>query len=95
VLIHFKDGSSRDGVIVGLTGGSMRVAMAGLEDISEFNLMNGQWISLDRCEIVTFEFPPELAQHERFKAAVTAAIRPIRRLPGYLEADDWAPQKVN
>jgi hypothetical protein len=73
----------------------MRVAMAGCEDISEFSLVNGQWISLGRCEIVSFEFPPGLAQHERFKAAVTEAIKPIGRLRGYLEIDDWAPQKVN
>jgi hypothetical protein len=95
VLINFKNGSSCDGIIVGLTGGSMRVAVAGCEDISEFTLANGQWISLDRCEIVSFEFPPELTQHERFKAAVTEAIKPIARLPVYLEADHWAPRKVN
>ena len=95
MLIHFKDGSRRYGLIVGLTGGMMRVAVADCEDVSEFNLVNGAWISSDRCEVVSFEFPPGLAQHEDFRAAVIKAIKPMKRLPGYPGPADCALRNVN
>ena len=95
MLIHSKDGSSRHGFIVGLAGSVMRVAVAGSEDVSEFNLVNGAWISSDTCELVSFEFPPGLTEHERFKAAVTEVVKPIKSLPRYLGTNDWVPEKVN
>ena len=49
----------------------MCVAVVGCEDVSEFKIVNGAWISSDRCEVVSFEFPPGLAQHEDFRAAAT------------------------
>ena len=70
MIIHSKDGSSRYGLIVGLTGSVIRVAVADCEDMSEFNLMNGVWISFDRREVGSLEFPPELTEHEYFKAAI-------------------------
>ena len=95
MLIHSKDGSSRYGLIVGLTGNVMRVAVADAEDVSEFMLVNGAWISVDRCEVVSFAFPPGLAQHEVFNARVAEAVKPIESLPGYLAMNDWVPRDVN
>ena len=95
MLIRFADGRSLKGLIVGLTGGTMRVALPGREDIFEFNLVNGQWVSADTCEVVSFEFPPGITQHADFQAAVAEAVKPIGRLAGYLEIDAWAPRKVN
>jgi hypothetical protein len=95
LLIHFKDGTRRYGLIVGLTGGVMRVAVADCEDVSEFHLVKGAWVASDWCEVVSFEFPPGLAQHEDFRAAVTRAVKPIERLPGSPGPADWALGNVN
>ena len=95
MLIHTKDGTSRYGLIVGLAGNVMRVAVADCEDVSEFKLVDGVWISSDRCEVVSFEFPPGLSQHEAFKAEVTKAIKPMESLPGYVGTNDWVPGTVN
>jgi hypothetical protein len=73
----------------------MRVAVADSEDVSEFNLVNDVWISSDQCEVVSFEFPPGLTEHEYFKAAVTEGVKPIKSLPGYLEMNDWLSENVN
>jgi len=94
LLIIQKDGSSRYGLIVGLTGAVMRVALADGDDVSEFKLVNGAWVS-DECEVVSFQFPPGLAQHEAFRAAVTQAIKPIERLPGYLGTEEWTTRNIN
>jgi hypothetical protein len=95
MLIHFKDDSSHYELIVGLTGSVMRVAVAGCDDVSEFNFVNGVWISADRCEGVSFEFPPGVAQQEAFNARVTEALAPVKSLPGYLGMNDWVPENVN
>jgi len=95
VLIRFNDGRSLHGLIVGLTGDTMRVVIPGREDIFEFNLVNGQWVSPDTCELVAFEFPLGLAQHEYFKAALLEAVRPVESFPGYLDSNEWVPQKLN
>jgi hypothetical protein len=81
--------------MVGLKGGVMRVAVTGCDDVSEFKLVNESWISSDKCEVVSFEFPPGVSQHEAFNAAVAEAVRPIKSLPGYLTANEWVPEKVN
>jgi hypothetical protein len=87
LLINYNNGSSRSGLIVGLTGGVMRVALAGGEDLVEFRLVDDRWVS-DECEVVSFDFPPGIGQHEEFRTAVAKAVKPVERLYGYLDADE-------
>ena len=42
MIIHSKDGTSRHGLIVGLTGSIMRVAVADCEDVSDEVAQPGQ-----------------------------------------------------
>ena len=94
MFIHYKDGASRSGLIVGLKGGIMRVALAGSDDLLEFRLVDDTWVS-DECEIVSFDFPPGISQHEEFRAAVVKAVKPLDRLYGYIDAHDRISDSVN
>jgi hypothetical protein len=86
LLIHYKNGASRSGLIVGLNGDVMRVALEGGEDLLEFKLVNETWLS-EECEIVSFEFPPGIGRHENFRAEVAKAVNPMERLYGYLDSE--------
>jgi len=94
LFINYRDGSSRPGLIVGLSGGVIRVALAGCEDLLEFRLVDNQWIS-DECEVVSFEFPPGITQHSKFRAAVAESIKPPDRLYGYLSIEQRITETVN
>jgi hypothetical protein len=94
MLIRFPDGSAKEAVLVSLTGGVMRVAVARVEDLWEFRLVEGAWIS-DECEVVSFEFPPGIAKHEEFRLAVEEAVKPMKRLPGYLSDEPATRKSVN
>ena len=56
MLVRASDGKKRAAVILALTGQVMRVALKDTDDVMEYKLINGTWISED-CEPVTFEFP--------------------------------------
>ncbi|SPE35494.1 hypothetical protein SBA6_470010 [Candidatus Sulfopaludibacter sp. SbA6] len=56
MLIRYSDGRIRVGILMALTGSSLRVALKDEDDVAEYRLLSGQWISED-CEPVTFEFP--------------------------------------
>jgi len=56
MLVRNSSGSRRPAVILALTGGVMRVALKGGEDVEEYRLLNETWVST-QCEPVTFEFP--------------------------------------
>lgn len=56
MLIHYADGRILVGIILALTGSVLRVALRDEDDVAEYRLVNGQWISED-CEPVSFEFP--------------------------------------
>lgn len=49
------------GILLSLQGGQMRVAVKDADDVGEFRLLNGVWIS-ECCEPVTFEFPTAIFQ---------------------------------
>lgn len=61
MLIHYGDGSVLAGILLSLRGGEMRVAVKDADDVAEFRLVNGVWIS-ECCEPVTFEFPTAIFQ---------------------------------
>jgi hypothetical protein len=58
MIIRYSDGSYAHGVIYRLTGGTLRAAVAGVEDAIEFRLVHGAWTS-DNGVVVSFEFPIE------------------------------------
>ncbi|HUB77424.1 MAG TPA: hypothetical protein VMB03_01440 [Bryobacteraceae bacterium] len=56
MLVRNASGKKQQGVILALTGGTMRVALKDSDDVEEYRLLNETWIST-QCEPVTFEFP--------------------------------------
>ena len=56
MLVRSASGKKQPGVILALTGGSMRVALKDSDDVEEYRLLNETWVST-QCEPVTFEFP--------------------------------------
>jgi hypothetical protein len=58
MIIRYTDGSYAHGVIHRLVGGTIRAAVAGVEDAIEYTLIRGAWTS-DNGIVVTFEFPFE------------------------------------
>jgi hypothetical protein len=94
MLIRFPDGSAKEAVLVSLTGGVMRVAVARVEDLWEFKLVEGAWIS-EQCEVVSFEFPPGIGGHEEFRLAVAEAVRPMKGLPRYLSDEPATGKSVS
>jgi hypothetical protein len=61
MLIHYADGRVLAGILLSLKGSEMRVAVKDADDVGEFRLVNGFWIS-EACERVTFEFPTAIFQ---------------------------------
>lgn len=56
MLIRNAGGTKQPAVILALNGSVMRVALKDTDDVEEYRLVNGTWIS-DDWETVTFEFP--------------------------------------
>jgi hypothetical protein len=56
MLVRNSSGARQPAVILALTGGMMRVALKDGDDVEEYRLVNGTWVST-QCEPVTFEFP--------------------------------------
>ena len=56
IVIRHSDGATQEGVLLCLQGVMLRIAGKGSEDVLEFHLVHGKWVSED-CEVVTFEFP--------------------------------------
>jgi hypothetical protein len=64
MIIRYSDGSYVEGVIRRLDGGTLRAAVAGLDDAVEYTLMQDKWIS-ETGLVVTLDFPIEKAR-DRF-----------------------------
>jgi hypothetical protein len=54
--VKYTDGRTVAAVILALSGPIMRVALKDTDDVAEYQLVNGSWIT-DDWETVTFEFP--------------------------------------
>lgn len=54
MLIKYANGSMQEGVLVSLRGCQLRVATKDGDDLLEFNLVEGIWVS-ESCEPVTFD----------------------------------------
>jgi len=91
MVIRYSDGSYVEGVIHRLDGATVRAAVAGLDDVVEYTLMQDKWIT-EMGLVVTFEFPTEkgkdlfqvmprkIGQHEAGCAAGGDCV--LRRAPG-------------
>ena len=55
MLIHYTNGTVRQGVLLALGDQKIRVALQGSDDVDEYRLFNQHWISED-CEVVTMSF---------------------------------------
>jgi hypothetical protein len=55
MLIRYQNGDLFEGIILSLQGGVLRVALKDGDDVAEFRLLNGVWLS-ETCEPVTFDF---------------------------------------
>ena len=56
MLVRNTNGSKQAAVILALIGSTLRVALKDSDDVEEYRLVNGTWVSA-HCEPVTFEFP--------------------------------------
>jgi hypothetical protein len=56
MLIYYGDGRVLTGILLSLKGNQMRVAVKDADDVVEYRLAHGLWISEDG-EPVTFDFP--------------------------------------
>jgi hypothetical protein len=56
MLIRHADGTTQVGILLALTGDRLRVAIRDEDDVVEYRLVSGRWVSED-CEPVTFQFP--------------------------------------
>lgn len=73
--IRFAGGRFLDGMMLTLQGSVARIAIRDEDDVAEFRLVNGQWVSED-CETVTFDFPLAI-----FRSMEASAGEPVPPLP--------------
>jgi hypothetical protein len=76
MFICYKNGSTREAVILSLAGTAMRVAQEGGEDVMQLNLVDGAWLT-DDLEPVTFDFNSALLEAAR-------SAGPVDRVAGTL-----------
>jgi hypothetical protein len=56
VLIGYRNGLIREGVLMAIQGNEVRIAVKGEDDVMVFRLLRSGWTS-ESCEVVTFDFP--------------------------------------
>jgi hypothetical protein len=61
MLIKYASGLVQEGLLISLRGSSLRVAPKDSDDLLEFNLVEGVWLS-EHCEPVTFDLTPGLLE---------------------------------
>ena len=61
MLIKYASGLVQEGMMISLRGSRLRVAPKDSDDLLEFNLVEGMWLS-EQCEPVTFDLTPGLLE---------------------------------
>ena len=69
MTITYLDGRAVEAVLLSRTGDTIRVAIEGADDATEFSIRNGTWVSED-CEPARIEFAWQRKSH---KATVSGA----------------------
>lgn len=59
MLIKYASGLVQEGILISIQGNRLRVAPKNSDDVVEFKLVEGLWLSED-CEPVTFDLTPGL-----------------------------------
>ena len=67
IRIYYNNGRVLQGVVLAFGDRLVRVAVKGLDDTSEFRLVNQVWVSED-CEVVRLDFADSLAPVESEEA---------------------------
>lgn len=67
--ISYDDGSTHEGLILALTGPEARVAVRGVEEPVQFNLVGESWYSEDGRR-ATFAFPLGVLESQEFLVAM-------------------------
>lgn len=62
MIIRYTDGRSVEGVLLARDENRIRVALKDCDDVSEFVIVSGVWVSED-CEPVRVEFAWQTAKH--------------------------------
>ena len=61
MLINYASGFVQEGMLISLRGNQLRVAPKDSDDVLEFNLVEGIWLS-EHYEPVTFDMTPGLLE---------------------------------
>ena len=61
MLIKYANGFVQEGMLISLRGSQLRVAAKDSDDLLEFTLVEGIWLS-EHCEPVTFDLTPGLLE---------------------------------
>lgn len=81
MLIKYASGLIQEGILISIQGNRLRVAPKNSDDVVEFKLVEGLWLTED-CEPVTFDLTP-------------AVLLTIGFLPGKHEVASPTPKYVN
>jgi hypothetical protein len=69
MLIKYASGLVQEGMMISLRGSHLRVAPKDSDDLLEFTLVEGIWLS-EHCEPVTFDLTPGLLESIGFMRGV-------------------------
>jgi len=82
MLIKYASGIVQEGMLISLQGAQLRVAAKDSDDVLEFNLIEGIWLS-EHCEPVTFDLTPGLLESIGFMRGAHE-VMPSSRGTGYI-----------
>ncbi|HLK49379.1 MAG TPA: hypothetical protein VKT49_14660 [Bryobacteraceae bacterium] len=82
MLIKYASGIVQEGMLISLRGSRLRVAAKDSDDVLEFNLVDGTWLS-EHCEPVTFDLTLGLLESIGFMRGVHEVI-PSAALTNYV-----------
>lgn len=82
MLIKYASGLVLEGMLISLRGPQLRVAPKDSDDLLEFKLVEGVWLS-EHCEPVTFDLTPGLLESIGFMRGAHE-VAPSRRGSGYV-----------
>ena len=75
MLIKYANGLIQEGLLVSLRGNQLRAATKNGDDLLEFTLVEGIWVS-ESCEPVTFDFTVDLLESIGFVRGTEQQIAP-------------------
>jgi hypothetical protein len=101
MIITYSDGRAVEAALLKRTNESMRVAIEGSDDVTEFRNINGRWVSED-CEPASIEFEwqrkgrkPAVSEADCCWSCEQAARLLGSLIGGVLECEDVSPRAVN